>query len=177
MFQTFGLKIWTKFTFGSRHGYFQEKNEYGVDIQKNGRPLPVEYLLVVLNSILLNIILTFQVDVPAGMPKDPCSTFYQPKHVKFHIENRTDIGETQVFFFYFFKLWSTLKILTPANRFFQLFLIKLMKSITNFIFYIATFILMVNLFIFAYIFVLGWEKSAELLRGVLYQSVFGAGTF
>ncbi|PAV84699.1 hypothetical protein WR25_02252 isoform B [Diploscapter pachys] len=59
---------------------FVEKNEYGADIQKNGRPLPVEYLLV---------------DVPAGMPKDPCSTFYQPKHVKFHIENRTDIGETQ----------------------------------------------------------------------------------
>ncbi|PAV84703.1 hypothetical protein WR25_02252 isoform F [Diploscapter pachys] len=84
---------------------FVEKNEYGADIQKNGRPLPVEYLLV---------------DVPAGMPKDPCSTFYQPKHVKFHIENRTDIGETQVFLL-FFKITINQKFLFLLIVFFNYF--------------------------------------------------------
>ncbi|CAJ0587181.1 unnamed protein product, partial [Mesorhabditis spiculigera] len=58
---------------------FTMKNEYGAEVSKNGRPLPVEFLLV---------------DVPAGMPKDPEGTFHVGGS-EFAIENRTIIGEIQ----------------------------------------------------------------------------------
>ncbi|VDN06551.1 unnamed protein product [Thelazia callipaeda] len=56
------------------------KNEYGVETIKNGRPMPVEYLLV---------------DVPAGMPKEPHATFNISKKCYFPTENRSIIGELQ----------------------------------------------------------------------------------
>ncbi|CAO4368077.1 unnamed protein product [Caenorhabditis nigoni] len=64
---------------------YTEKNEYGAEVLKNGRPLPVEYLLV---------------DVPAGMPKEPHYTFHignmsNSKNVKFNVENRQAIGQLQ----------------------------------------------------------------------------------
>ncbi|CAI5441909.1 unnamed protein product [Caenorhabditis angaria] len=59
---------------------YTEKNEYGAEVMKNGRPLPVEYLLV---------------DVPAGMPKDPHYTFNVNKNAQFYIENRQDVGHIQ----------------------------------------------------------------------------------
>ncbi|CAB3404758.1 unnamed protein product [Caenorhabditis bovis] len=58
---------------------YLEKNEYGAEVLKNGRPLPVEYLLV---------------DVPAGMPKEPHYTFHVGK-VPFNVENRQTIGQIQ----------------------------------------------------------------------------------
>uniref|UniRef100_A0A0N4ZEV7 MPN domain-containing protein n=1 Tax=Parastrongyloides trichosuri TaxID=131310 RepID=A0A0N4ZEV7_PARTI len=60
---------------------FVEKNEYGAEVHRDGKPLPVEFLLV---------------DVPAGMPKNPAFTFHVPKNgqLDFPIENRTVIGET-----------------------------------------------------------------------------------
>jgi len=62
---------------------YTEKNEYGAEVQKNGRPMPVEYLLV---------------DVPAGMPKEPLYTFHASQANKgFVIENRTLIGKPQDF--------------------------------------------------------------------------------
>lgn len=57
-----------------------EKNQYGAEVLKNGRPLPVEYLLV---------------DVPAGMPKEPHYTFHVGNKIKFNLENRQDIGQIQ----------------------------------------------------------------------------------
>ncbi|CCD64969.1 Nuclear protein localization protein 4 homolog 1 [Caenorhabditis elegans] len=64
---------------------FSMKNEYGAEVMKNGRPLPVEYLLV---------------DVPAGMPKEPHYTFHvgtsnKSKSAKFNVENRQAIGQLQ----------------------------------------------------------------------------------
>ncbi|CAD6194468.1 unnamed protein product [Caenorhabditis auriculariae] len=59
---------------------YTEKNEYGAEVQRNGRPLPVEYLLV---------------DVPTGMPKEPHYTFVVPKTIDFHVENRKEIGQFQ----------------------------------------------------------------------------------
>uniref|UniRef100_A0A1I7Z111 RanBP2-type domain-containing protein n=1 Tax=Steinernema glaseri TaxID=37863 RepID=A0A1I7Z111_9BILA len=61
---------------------YTEKNEYGATVQRDGRPMPVEYLLV---------------DVPAGMPKESYSTFYRPVEgqSEFPIENRSVIGELQ----------------------------------------------------------------------------------
>uniref|UniRef100_A0A914R1A0 Nuclear pore localisation protein NPL4 C-terminal domain-containing protein n=1 Tax=Parascaris equorum TaxID=6256 RepID=A0A914R1A0_PAREQ len=52
---------------------------------KDGRPMPVEYLLV---------------DVPAGMPKEPHATFHilSSKGYPFPNENRDIIGELQVRF-------------------------------------------------------------------------------
>uniref|UniRef100_A0A0N5BN02 Nuclear protein localization protein 4-like protein n=1 Tax=Strongyloides papillosus TaxID=174720 RepID=A0A0N5BN02_STREA len=60
---------------------FVQKNEYGAEVHKDGKPLPVEFLLV---------------DVPAGMPKSPEFTFHVPKdgQLDFPIENRLVIGET-----------------------------------------------------------------------------------
>uniref|UniRef100_A0A7E4V9W4 Nuclear protein localization protein 4 n=1 Tax=Panagrellus redivivus TaxID=6233 RepID=A0A7E4V9W4_PANRE len=58
---------------------FTEKDEYGAEVRKDGRPLPVEYLLV---------------DVPAGMPKDPSESF-RVNRVGFPIENRAAIGQIQ----------------------------------------------------------------------------------
>lgn len=51
---------------------------------RNGRPMPVEYLLV---------------DVPTGVPKDPQFTFIIAGKTAFPIENRVLIGEVQVAFF------------------------------------------------------------------------------
>jgi nuclear protein localization family protein 4 len=58
---------------------FTEKNEYGAEVLRDGRPMPVEYLLV---------------DVPAGMPKEPCETFHISQ-TGFPIENRAMIGQVQ----------------------------------------------------------------------------------
>ncbi|KAI6243005.1 hypothetical protein M3Y99_00211400 [Aphelenchoides fujianensis] len=60
---------------------YTEKNEYGAEVRKDGRPMPVEYLLV---------------DVPAGMPKEPYTSFHVSAPEKgFVIENRTLIGQVQ----------------------------------------------------------------------------------
>lgn len=61
----------------------QEKNEYGAEVRRDGRPLPVEFLLV---------------DVPTGMPLQPISSFtvVDDLSVSFPIENRESIGENQV---------------------------------------------------------------------------------
>lgn len=61
---------------------FTEKNEYGAEVRRDGRPLPVEFLLV---------------DVPTGMPLQPISTFTVVDETTacFPIENRGSIGETQ----------------------------------------------------------------------------------
>lgn len=69
----------------------QEKDEYGNQVPRDGRPMPVEYLLV---------------DVPAGMPKEPRFTFHAVtggKHSQFPIENRMVLGEMQVW-----RLFSTI---------------------------------------------------------------------
>ncbi|KAI6208200.1 NPL4 domain containing protein [Aphelenchoides besseyi] len=64
-----------------RHYITDEKNEYGAEVRKNGRPMPVEYLLV---------------DVPTGMPKEPSSSFHvSPADKGFVIENRTLLGQVQ----------------------------------------------------------------------------------
>jgi nuclear protein localization family protein 4 len=54
-----------------------------MEVQRDGRPLPVEYLLV---------------DVPCGVRKQSLHTFSLPRSAKnaFPIENRTLIGQTQV---------------------------------------------------------------------------------
>ncbi|VDK45743.1 unnamed protein product, partial [Cylicostephanus goldi] len=59
---------------------YTEKNQYGAEVLKDGRPLPVEFLLV---------------DVPTGMPKEPQYTFSVPKSTRFAIENREAMGEVQ----------------------------------------------------------------------------------
>jgi len=54
--------------------FFMQKDEYGNEIKKLGRPLPVEYLLI---------------DVPVSTPKEPLSTFSILKEKKaFPVENR-----------------------------------------------------------------------------------------
>ncbi|VDM46229.1 unnamed protein product [Toxocara canis] len=71
--------------------HFMEKNEYGVETMRDGRPMPVEYLLV---------------DVPAGMPKEPHATFHvlPAKGHQFPNENRVIIGEIQVRFLCFNRI-------------------------------------------------------------------------
>ncbi|KAI1730031.1 NPL4 family domain-containing protein [Ditylenchus destructor] len=61
---------------------FTEKNEYGAEVRRDGRPLPVEFLLV---------------DVPTGMPLEPISSFtvIDDLNLSFPIENRESIGENQ----------------------------------------------------------------------------------
>ncbi|RCN27859.1 NPL4 family protein [Ancylostoma caninum] len=59
---------------------YHEKNQYGAEVLKDGRPLPVEFLLV---------------DVPTGMPKEPQYTFSPPRTARFAIENRDTMGEIQ----------------------------------------------------------------------------------
>ena len=60
----------------------QEKDEYGNEITRLARPLPVEYLLL---------------DLPAAFPVEPIFTFYAGDSQKpFSIENRAEIGEMQV---------------------------------------------------------------------------------
>eukprot|EP00088_Acartia_fossae_P063843 TRINITY_DN7822_c0_g1_i1.p1 TRINITY_DN7822_c0_g1~~TRINITY_DN7822_c0_g1_i1.p1 ORF type:complete len:587 (-),score=98.42 TRINITY_DN7822_c0_g1_i1:374-2134(-) len=54
--------------------FFMEKDKYGNEIKKIGRPLPVEYLLI---------------DVPVSTPKEPQYTFPVPQERKqFPVENR-----------------------------------------------------------------------------------------
>ncbi|KHJ89927.1 NPL4 family protein [Oesophagostomum dentatum] len=60
---------------------YTEKNQYGAEVLKDARPLPVEFLLV---------------DVPTGMPKEPQYTFSPPRAAHFAIENRESMGEIQV---------------------------------------------------------------------------------
>ena len=62
----------------------QEKDVYGNEVQRLGRPLPVEYLLV---------------DVPASTPLVPLYTFLERKDAKqyFPVENRMIDGHIQDF--------------------------------------------------------------------------------
>lgn len=55
--------------------FSQDKDQYGNEVQKMARPLPVEYLLV---------------DVPASSPLTPLYTFPSQQH-RFPIENRSMI--------------------------------------------------------------------------------------
>lgn len=59
---------------------YTKKDEYGAEVRCDGRPMPVEYLLV---------------DVPTGVPKEPQYTFTPVQNNPFPIENRVLIGETQ----------------------------------------------------------------------------------
>jgi hypothetical protein len=60
----------------------QEKNEYGLEVMRHGRPMPGEYLLV---------------DVPTATPVQPLATFSVPREgtLPFPLENRGAAGETQ----------------------------------------------------------------------------------
>lgn len=64
--------------------YYKEKDVYGNEVQRLGRPLPVEYLLV---------------DVPASTPVVPLYTFHERKDVAqyFPVENRLIDGHIQDF--------------------------------------------------------------------------------
>lgn len=62
--------------------FYKEKDSYGNEITKLGRPLPVEYLFV---------------DMPSAFPVDPKYTFSQTSTFKFPIENRDAIQESQNF--------------------------------------------------------------------------------
>nr|XP_040240428.2 nuclear protein localization protein 4 homolog [Anopheles coluzzii] len=64
--------------------YYKEKDVYGNEVQRLGRPLPVEYLLV---------------DVPASTPLVPLYTFLERKDAKqyFPVENRMIDGHIQDF--------------------------------------------------------------------------------
>uniref|UniRef100_A0AAG5CY80 Nuclear protein localization protein 4 homolog n=1 Tax=Anopheles atroparvus TaxID=41427 RepID=A0AAG5CY80_ANOAO len=64
--------------------YYKEKDVYGNEVQRLGRPLPVEYLLV---------------DVPASTPLVPLYTFHVRKDAKgyFPVENRLIDGHIQDF--------------------------------------------------------------------------------
>ncbi|XP_049535201.1 nuclear protein localization protein 4 homolog [Anopheles darlingi] len=64
--------------------YYKEKDVYGNEVQRLGRPLPVEYLLV---------------DVPASTPLVPLYTFLERKDAKeyFPVENRLIDGHIQDF--------------------------------------------------------------------------------
>ncbi|XP_058128457.1 nuclear protein localization protein 4 homolog [Anopheles ziemanni] len=64
--------------------YYKEKDVYGNEVQRLGRPLPVEYLLV---------------DVPASTPLVPLYTFHERKDAKeyFPVENRLIDGHIQDF--------------------------------------------------------------------------------
>lgn len=63
--------------------FFKEKDQYGNEVQRLARPLPVEYLLV---------------DVPASTPLQPQYTFTQcDKKQPFPVENRYLDGHLQDF--------------------------------------------------------------------------------
>ncbi|XP_055602977.1 nuclear protein localization protein 4 homolog isoform X2 [Uranotaenia lowii] len=64
--------------------YYKEKDAYGNEVQRLGRPLPVEYLLV---------------DVPASTPMIPMFTFHERKDIAqyFPVENRLIDGHIQDF--------------------------------------------------------------------------------
>jgi len=62
---------------------FMEKDEYGNDVSKTGRPLPVEYLIV---------------DVPCGVPLEEQFSFHaDAKSQPFVVENRAELGQLQNF--------------------------------------------------------------------------------
>jgi nuclear protein localization family protein 4 len=63
--------------------HVQEKNEYGLEVMRQGRPMPCEYLLV---------------DVPTATPvHQPLATFSVPREgtLPFPLENRGAAGESQ----------------------------------------------------------------------------------
>ncbi|XP_015608154.1 nuclear protein localization protein 4 homolog [Cephus cinctus] len=63
--------------------YYKEKDNYGNEVSRLARPLPVEYLLV---------------DVPASTPLTPQFTFYASDEITpFPVENRLVDGQVQVF--------------------------------------------------------------------------------
>ncbi|XP_043280769.1 nuclear protein localization protein 4 homolog [Venturia canescens] len=63
--------------------YYKEKDSYGNEVSRLGRPLPVEYLLV---------------DVPGSTPLTPQFTFYVNENVTpFPVENRLVYGQVQEF--------------------------------------------------------------------------------
>uniref|UniRef100_A0A1I8B5E3 MPN domain-containing protein n=1 Tax=Meloidogyne hapla TaxID=6305 RepID=A0A1I8B5E3_MELHA len=59
---------------------YTEKNERGEEVFRDGRPMPVEYLLV---------------DVPCGVRKVLNYTFPISRGKEFPVENRSEIGQTQ----------------------------------------------------------------------------------
>ncbi|KAF2366502.1 Nuclear pore localization protein NPL4 C-terminal [Trinorchestia longiramus] len=62
--------------------FFKEKDEYGNEVTRLGRPLPVEYLLL---------------DLPVSTPNTPSFTFSERKQGAFPIENRLVEGHLQDF--------------------------------------------------------------------------------
>jgi len=63
--------------------FYKEKDEYGNEVTKIGRPMPIEYFLI---------------EVPAGFPLEPQSTFLSTDSSDmFPIENRAQIMENQSF--------------------------------------------------------------------------------
>jgi nuclear protein localization protein 4 homolog len=67
--------------FSFKLNLFQDKDQYGNEVQKLARPLPVEYLLV---------------DLPTSSPLTPIYTF--PSHKQpFPVENRLIDGQLQDF--------------------------------------------------------------------------------
>ena len=62
--------------------FYKQKDSYGNDIVKPGRPMPMEYFII---------------DVPAGFPLEPINTFVGHSSKPFPIENRMLIGEIQNF--------------------------------------------------------------------------------
>ncbi|TKR76997.1 hypothetical protein L596_018051 [Steinernema carpocapsae] len=92
---------------------YTEKNEYGGTVQRDGRPMPVEYLLV---------------DVPAGMPKESFNTFHRPveDQAEFPNENRATIGEDQDLksISGYIKQFTTADFLAMATNFHFLLFLK-----------------------------------------------------
>jgi len=63
--------------------FYKVKDEYGNEVTKIGRPMPIEYFLI---------------EVPAGFPMEPQSTFISSDPTNlFPIENRTQMLENQNF--------------------------------------------------------------------------------
>lgn len=85
--------------------YYKEKDQYGNDVQRLARPLPVEYLLV---------------DVPASTPLQPQYTFTQcDKKQPFPVENRYLDGHLQNFFALssYLSLWRPEEFLDAISDF------------------------------------------------------------
>lgn len=85
--------------------YYKEKDQYGNDVQRLARPLPVEYLLV---------------DVPASTPLQPQYTFTQcDKKRPFPVENRYLDGHLQNFFALssYLSLWRDEEFLEAISDF------------------------------------------------------------
>ncbi|XP_055852773.1 nuclear protein localization protein 4 homolog [Episyrphus balteatus] len=85
--------------------YYKEKDQYGNDVQRLARPLPVEYLLV---------------DVPASTPLQPQYTFTQcDKKRPFPVENRYLDGHLQNFYALssYLSLWREDEFLEAISDF------------------------------------------------------------